>query len=225
MVAHESDFRNDRQAAPRPVAVSNEPSRHVCLRWESWGRYAPAVPADEAHEHRLTLIGIAALVKAWDGLQRVLDPASDLEPSGRVAPARFANDPDKLHVVVRLTAQIQDAAPVTSDRDDFGISMPRHGLAAIWHRYRGARLTEDPTKETELLRRNHRVGMPDLQDAINQMLGRDPEQHRPPRLSWGHLIDALANVGVAVTEQELIDAPLIIELAPAVKAQLADTGP
>jgi hypothetical protein len=32
-------------------------------------------------------------------------------------------------------------------------------------------------------------------------------------------------VGVAVTEQELIDAPLIIELAPAVKAQLADTGP
>src|ERR1035437_7715165 len=90
MVAHESDFRNDRQAAPRPVAVSNETSRHVCLRWESWGRYAPAVPADEAHEHRLTLIGIAALVKAWDGLQRVLDPASDLEPSGRAAPAARA---------------------------------------------------------------------------------------------------------------------------------------
>jgi hypothetical protein len=195
MVAHESDFRNDRQAAPRPVAVSNETSRHVCLRWESWGRYAPAVPADEAHEHRLTLIGIAALVKAWDGLQRVLDPASDLEPSGRVAPARFANDPDKLHVVVRLTAQIQDAAPVTSDRDDFGISMPR------------------------------RAGGSELYDAINQMLGRDPEQHRPPRLSWGQLIEALANVGVSVTEQELIDAPLTIELSPEVKAQLADAGP
>jgi hypothetical protein len=170
-------------------------------------------------------MGITALVKPWSGVQRLPDPASDLEQNDREAPAQSADDPDRLHISVRLTALIEDAAPVTSDRDDFGISMPRHGLAAIWHRYRGARLTEDPTKETELLRSNHRVGMPDLQDAINQMLGRDPEQHRPPRLSWGHLIDALANVGVAVTEQELIDAPLIIELAPAVKAQLADTGP
>lgn len=76
-----------------------------------------------------------------------------------------------------------------------------------------------------MLHRQYRVGGPDLQDAINQMLGRDPEQHRPPRLSWDHLIDALANVGVVVTEQELIDAPLAIELSPQVKAQLADAQP
>jgi hypothetical protein len=137
-------------------------------------------------------MGITALVKPWSGVQRLPDPASDLEQNDREAPAQSADDPDRLHISVRLTALIEDAAPVTSDRDDFGISMPRHGLAAIWHRYRGARLTEDPTKETELLRSNYRVGMPDLQDAINQMLGRDSEQHRPPRLSWGHLIDALA---------------------------------
>lgn len=157
-------------------------------------RYAPAVPADEAHEHRLTLIGIAALVKPWDGIQRVLDPANDLEPRGRAALARLANDSDKVHVIVRLTAQIQEAAPVASDRDDFGISMPRP------------------------------AGGSELYDAINQMLGRDPDQHRPPRLSWGQLIAALANVGVSVTEKELIDAPLTIELSPEVKAQLANAG-
>jgi hypothetical protein len=189
------------------------------------GRYALAVPAPEEHERRLTVMGITALVKPWDGLQRVSDPASDLEPSDRGAPSQPTDDPDTLHVSVRLTAQIEDAAPVTSDRDDFGISMPRRGLGAIWHRYREPRLTNDPAKQTELLRSEYGVGVPDLQDAINQMLGRDPEQHRPPRLSWGHLTDALANVGVPVTEQELIDAPLTIELSPEVKAQLADAGP
>ena len=111
------------------------------------------------------------MVKPWDGVQRVLDPASEVEPSGRVAPARFANDPDTLDVIVRLAAQIQDGAPVTSDRDDFGISMPRGGGS-------------------------------ELGDAINQMLGRDPEQHRPPRLSWAQLIGAFANVGVSVTGQD-----------------------
>jgi hypothetical protein len=103
------------------------------------------------------------------------------------------NDPETLHVIVRLTAQIQDGAPVTSDRD-FGISMP-HG------------------------------GGSELGDAINQMLGRDPEQHRPPRLSWSQLIDAFAIVGVSVTEQELIDVPLTIELSAEVEARLADARP
>jgi hypothetical protein len=32
-------------------------------------------------------------------------------------------------------------------------------------------------------------------------------------------------VGLAIAEQELIDAPLTIELAPEVAAQLVDTGP
>jgi hypothetical protein len=54
------------------------------------------------------------------------------------------------------------------------------------------------------------------------MLGRDPELHRPPRLAWGQLVDALAAAGLAVSEQELIDAPLTIELLPGVRAQLAE---
>jgi hypothetical protein len=137
---------------------------------------------------------LVAFVKPSDGLQRVLDPTSDLEPGGRVAAPRRARDPDTLHVIVRRTAQIQDVAPVTSDRDDFGISMPRRG------------------------------GRSALCDAINQMLGRDPEQHRPPRLSWDQLTDTLAHVGFSVIEQELVDAPLTVELSPEVNGQLADAG-
>jgi len=123
---------------------------------------------------------------------------------------------------VRLAALVREGATVTSDHDDFGISMWRRGVGAIWHRYRGPRLSDDPATETELLNRSYRVGLTDIQDAINQMLGRDPEQHRPPRLAWRQLIDALTGAGVAVTEQELIDAPLTVELASEVHAELAD---
>jgi hypothetical protein len=129
-------------------------------------------------------MGITARVKPWDGVQRVPDPASDLEQSDRGAPAQSADDPDTLQVSVRLTAQIEDAEAVTSDRDDFGITMPRRGLGPIWHRYRGPRLANNAAKDTEPLSSDYRVGVPDLQDAINQMLGCDTEQHRPPRLSW-----------------------------------------
>ena len=68
------------------------------------------------------------------------------------------------------------------------------------------------------------VASSEMSAAINQMLGRDPK-HRPSRLSWGQLTRAPANPGVSLTEQELIDAPLTIELSPQVKAQLADTDP
>ena len=32
--------------------------------------------------------------------------------------------------------------------------------------------------------------------GVDQMLGRDPEQHRPPRISWETLIDRLAEAGI-----------------------------
>jgi hypothetical protein len=102
-------------------------------------------------------------------------------------------DPDKLHVSVRLTALTADGVSVTSDRDDFGITLWRHvpGLTR------------------------------DIEDSINQMLGRDPKLHRPPRLAWGGLTDALTGTGIVVTEEELIEAPLTIELSPEAKVQIA----
>ena len=56
--------------------------------------------------------------------------------------------------------------------------------------------------------------------GINQMLGRDPTLHRPPRLSWGRLVGALSEAGIRVTERDLIAAPLTVELAPEVQAEL-----
>ena len=183
------------------------------------------MPAHQERAHRAAVEGITAQVKLWDGIQRIREHGSDHDDHEHEVAAGGMNDPDKLDVSVRLTALIEHGAPVASARDDFGICAWRRGVSAIWHRYRGPQLSEDPMEQAELLNRSYRVGLPDIEDAINQMLGRDPDQHRPPRLAWGNLMDALTDAGVVVTEQELIDAPLTIELSPEVKAQHARTPP
>ena len=58
-----------------------------------------------------------------------------------------------------------------------------------------------------------RVQRRDVEDAINQLLGRDPEQHRPPRLSWHPLIASVREHGVSVTEEELIAMPFVFEFS------------
>ncbi|MGP0036099.1 MAG: hypothetical protein ACLP4R_16230 [Solirubrobacteraceae bacterium] len=118
-----------------------------------------------------------------------------------------------------LAADLDDGRRVTAR--GFGCGGPRNGLAAIWHRYRGPQLSDDPVENDRLLNETYHVGLSDIEDAINQMLGRDPDQHRPPRLSWGHLLDALADVGIKMTEKELIALPLNIELSDQVKAEIA----
>ena len=57
------------------------------------------------------------------------------------------------------------------------------------------------------------MGLSDIEEAIDQMLGRDREQQRPPKLSWGGLLDALREVGFRLTEDDLIALPLSIELS------------
>jgi hypothetical protein len=58
----------------------------------------------------------------------------------------------------------------------------------------------------------------DIEDGINQLLGRDPRLHRPPRLSWDGLIAALAAAGIDATEQQLIETPMTVELDGEVEA-------
>ena len=53
------------------------------------------------------------------------------------------------------------------------------------------------------------------------MLGRDPKQHRPPRLSWETLIDRLAEAGIEVTEQQLIGLPFRCGFSAPLRAELA----
>lgn len=166
-----------------------------------------------------TVVSVTAHVELDSGRQII--PASESGAEIEKVAAAAHRDPESFHLNVRLSALTDSGERVSSPQDDFGIGGPRRGVGAIWHRYRGPKLSEDPEEETELLNQTYRVGLSDIEDAINQMLGRDPEQHRPPRLSWGKLIDALASAGTAVTEQQLINAPLSVELSPRVKSELA----
>ena len=84
-----------------------------------------------------------------------------------------------------------------------GAAGPSRGIAAITKRYAGSPLSEDPDARQRVLD-TYRVQRHDVEDAINQLLGRDPEMHRPPRLSWGHLIQLLADHGKVASEEELI---------------------
>lgn len=130
-----------------------------------------------------------------------------------------SDDSDRLELNVSLSAE--DTTGRCTDGDGcFGLGSPRTGSAAIWYRDHGPPLPEDPEEEEEALK-NYRVGRADIEDGINQMLGRDPEQHRPPRLAWGGLIAALARDGIQVSEEELIDAPLTLVLDSEVEAELA----
>jgi len=70
----------------------------------------------------------------------------------------------------------------------------------------------------------YRVQRQDVEDAINQLLGRDPEQHRPPRLAWEPPIELLDHKGIKVTEDELVATPFVFEFSDELLAELAPEG-
>jgi hypothetical protein len=137
---------------------------------------------------------------------------------------RMAFDVDHVGAVVRVAMTSDDAwgagatlfAVSTDGRrlavtgETMGAGGQRRGIAAIWKRYSGLPLPDDPDVRRRALE-SYRVRRRDVEDAINQLLGRDPEMHRPPRLSWDPLIDLLAEHGTAVTEEELIAMPFVFE--------------
>ena len=127
-------------------------------------------------------------------------------------------DPASYGMDVTLAADLDDGRRVTGG--GFGFGGPHSGIAAIWHRYRGPQLSDDPAENDRLLNQTYHVGLYDIEDAINQMLGRDPDQHRPPRLSWHGLLDALSEIGIDMTEEELIALPVNIELSDRVEAYI-----
>jgi hypothetical protein len=119
-----------------------------------------------------------------------------------------------------LAANLSDGRQVSTGGRDFSWSAPRHGLAAIYHRYRGPKLSDDPEEQVRVLNETYHVGLSDVQDAVNQMLGRDPDLHRPPRLSK-KLLAVLAAEGAEATEEDLIAAPLTLQLSAEVKAEIS----
>jgi hypothetical protein len=93
-----------------------------------------------------------------------------------------------------------------------GAGGPSRGRAAFTKSYSGPPLPEDPDLRRQALDA-YRVQRNDIEDSINQQLGRDPEMHRPPRLSWDLLIELLAEQGCVVTEQQLIALPFRFEFS------------
>lgn len=53
-----------------------------------------------------------------------------------------------------------------------------------------------------------RAGPVEVAEAIDQLLGRDPRLHRPPKPSWGRVLEAAARAGVRVSERDLMFLPL-----------------
>lgn len=117
---------------------------------------------------------------------------------------------DEWGAVARLFAVSADGSRITATHASMGAGGPRRGIAAITKRYAGPPLPEDPDAHKRALDA-YRVRRQDVEDAMNQLLGRDPEMHRPPRLSWGPLIELLAEHGKVVTEGELIAMPFVFE--------------
>jgi hypothetical protein len=94
-----------------------------------------------------------------------------------------------------------------------GAAGPSRGFGAITKRYAGPPLPDDPDARRQV-EDAYRVQRYDVEDAINGMLGRDPEMHRPPRLSWDPLIELLAEHDTVVSEEELIAMPFVFEFSP-----------
>ena len=139
-----------------------------------------------------------------------------LEGVGVVVTGRVRS-PERLDIDASLFAETSRGR-IYARTGSMGVGMWRRGMNAIWKQYRGP-LPEDPEEQARVLA-GYRVSRHDVEDAINQLLGRDPDQHRPPRLAWEPLIDALKDAGVSVTEDELLDLPFVFELSPELAAEL-----
>lgn len=91
---------------------------------------------------------------------------------------------DEWNADATLFAVSTDRSRITVGSSTMGMGAggQRRGTAAIWRRYAGPPLAEDPDARRRELDA-YRVQRHDVEDAMNQLLGRDPKMHRPPRLT------------------------------------------
>ena len=114
-----------------------------------------------------------------------------------------------------------DGRRITVTPAHMGAAGPSYGIGAITKRYAGPPLPEEPEARQRVLDA-YRVQRHDVEDAMNGMLGLDPEMHRPPRLSWGFLIDLLPEHSKIVSEQELISMSFVFEFSREALAALEE---
>ncbi len=166
-------------------------------------------------DKNVTIARVGAFVGRWDGVQRV--PAA--EEADVVAKRIVEDDPERLYVAARLFAETEAGERLNVTRSSMGSGLWRRGVSAIWKRYSGPPLPDDLEEQNRVLE-GYRLQRQDVEDAINQLLGRDPEQHRPPRLSWDLLIELLDQHGITMTEEELIATPFVFEFSDKLLAEL-----
>lgn len=116
-----------------------------------------------------------------------------------------------LSLSVLLSIEDQPGHFISADTS-FGIAGPRTGAGAAWCRYH-------PTCSRES--HSYRVCALDIAESIDQMLGRDPELHSPPRLAWDSLLAALRIAELPITVERLQASPLTVILSDDVEAELA----
>jgi hypothetical protein len=137
--------------------------------------------------------------------------------------SRSRDGPDQLAIAARLFAETTAGVRLNVPYLTMSAGLWRRGPSAITKRYVGPPLPDDPDAADRVIE-NYRVQRHDVEDAINQLLGRDPEQHRPPRLAWDPLIALLAANGIALTEQQLIAMPFVFEFTDQLLGELAAIG-
>ncbi|MGH2872561.1 MAG: hypothetical protein ACRDL5_08890 [Solirubrobacteraceae bacterium] len=161
---------------------------------------------------------VFATVKLQSTFRADVEAEAARDPGGSRRGLNLLGNLDNLNLVVTLSAENRAGGRICSAGPDFGMGGPRRG---VWHRWHGPPLPVDSFEADCMVLFEHRVDIHDIEDGINQMRGRDPTLHRPPRLAWGELIQALHEAGIAATESELIDLPLTIELLPDAEAEIA----
>lgn len=141
--------------------------------------------------------------------------------------ARLGEDllsPDRYDLRVHLSAELSDGRVVHSPGMDLGLAGRRRGAGAIYHRYRGFRWW--PSFVMNRILRNYHVQPHDIEDHINDSLGRLPRKApdfpSSPTVGWANLIESLLAQGLVVTADDLVAAPMRIEFAPEVQSNLFD---
>jgi hypothetical protein len=119
---------------------------------------------------------VEAFVDLGEAVQGL--PAAD---RAEAATGVVRDDPDRLNVAARLVAETDAGDRLSVSRTSMAAGLWRRGVSAIWKSYSGPPLPTDPEEQSRVLE-SYRVTRHDVEDAINQLLGRDLEQHRPP--SW-----------------------------------------
>ncbi len=144
------------------------------------------------------------------GAHTAIEMAFEIEHVGAVVEVAITSE--QWSAEATLFAVSADGSRIATTPAHMGAAGPSRGIAAITKRYAGPPLPKDPDARRRVLA-GYRVQRHDVQDAINGMLGRDPEMHRPPRLSWGPLIELAAQHGRVVSERELTAMPFVFEFS------------